>query len=159
MVHFLQIAQLRNPILRQQAKEVTSIYEKETQDIIDDLIATSVSVDGVGLSAPQVYQSLQLFVVTSHPTKHYPKAPNIKPLVFINPTILNYSKNKNTDWEGCLSIPGIRGRVSRHTSVTVEFTNRFGKKEKKLFLGFISRVIQHEYDHLHGMVFIDRIKK
>ncbi|MBI2405352.1 peptide deformylase [Candidatus Gottesmanbacteria bacterium] len=117
-----------------------------------------MDVNGVGIAAPQVYQPYRMFIVASHPNPRYPNAPEMKPIPVINPTIVSHSKNKIKDWEGCLSIPGIRGLIPRYQSIKVEFTNRNGKKEKREFSDFIARIFQHENDHLDGIVFLDRVE-
>lgn len=154
----LQIAHLGNPVIGKKLKRVDNPRDKKIQNLIDDMIATCKDVDGVGIAAPQVYRPLRLFILASHPNARYPHAPKMKPLTIINPKILSTSKNKTKDWEGCLSIPGIRGLVPRHTSVKVEFTTRNGKKVKKTFKDFVARIFQHEYDHIEGMVFLERVE-
>ena len=114
--------------------------------------------NGVGLSAPQINKTHQIFIIASYPNKRYPKAPRMKPTIIINPKILASSKKMIKDWEGCLSIPGIRGLISRHQSIKVEYTKINGEKKKGQFKNFIARVFQHEYDHLQGIVFLDRLK-
>jgi len=154
----LQIAQLGHPVLRKKAKKVTAIKSLKVKSIIDNLIATVKEVDGVGIAAPQVYESLQIFILVSYPNSRYPKAPKMKPLAIINPTIVSYSKATKYGWEGCLSIPGIRGIVPRSAKIDVEYETQTGKKVTKTFKGFIARVFQHEYDHLQGVLFIDRLE-
>jgi len=155
---FLQVAQLGQPVLRKKAKEVKEIQHADIQELVHDLIATLMDVNGVGIAAPQVYRSLRLFIVASHPNPRYPKAPNMKPTAVINPKIISASKEIAKDWEGCLSVPGIRALVPRHTSILVEYTTVTGKKVKKQYKDFIARIFQHEYDHLEGKVFLDRIE-
>ncbi len=154
----LQIAQLGDPILRKKAKVVGNVSEPLIQQLIDDLIATVNDVDGVGISAPQVYQSIRLFILASHPSPRYPNAPVMKPTAIINPRITSLSKDLARDWEGCLSIPGIRAMIPRSAKVSVEYTTRQGKKIKKDFQDFIARIFQHEFDHLEGLVFLDRLE-
>jgi|TARA_B100001971_G_C18067916_1_gene471450 peptide deformylase len=158
MPKLLPIAQLGNPILRKQAKIVDDISDRKIQELIDDMIHTTQEANGVGLAAPQVSESLQIFIVASHPNPRYPYAPKMKPTAIINPKIISKSKKIIKDWEGCLSIPGIRGLVPRHESITTEYVTRDGKKEKKEFTDFIARIFQHEYDHLEGIEFLDRLK-
>ncbi|MFH0749801.1 MAG: peptide deformylase [Candidatus Gottesmanbacteria bacterium] len=153
----LQVAQLGQPVLRKQAKEIRKITPR-IQQITRDLMATLMDVNGVGIAAPQVYESIRLFIVASHPNPRYPKAPNMKPTAVINPKILSFSKEVAKDWEGCLSVPGIRAFVPRSTKIIVEFTSINGKIVKKQFKDFIARIFQHEYDHLEGKVFLDRIE-
>ncbi len=152
----LSIAQLGNPIIRFTAKEVKDIKDVKIQELIDSMIATCVDSSGVGIAAPQVYEDARIFIVASTPSDRYPKAPKMPPTAIINPKIISYSKKTKKDWEGCLSIPGIRGLVPRHTSVKVEFFDREGKKQSKTFKDFVARIVQHEYDHLDGIVFLDR---
>lgn len=154
----LQIAQLGHPVIRKKSLPVKDVNEMYIQKLIDDLTFTVMDVDGVGIAAPQVYQSLRLFILASHPNPRYPNAPNMKPTAIINPVILSKSKTTAKDWEGCLSIPGIRGLIPRSTSITVEYTTRDGKKVQKSFKDFVARIFQHEYDHLEGIVFLDRVE-
>jgi len=155
MPTLLQISQLGHPILREKAKEVENVSDPAIQALIDDMIQTCQDVDGVGIAAPQVYQPLRLFIIASKPSPRYPNAPDMEPTAIINPTIVSASDEKEKGWEGCLSIPGIRGLVPRHKSVTVSFTNRNGQQEEKTFDDFVARVFQHEYDHIDGIVFLD----
>ena len=152
----LQVAQLGNPIIRKKCKEVTNVKDKVVQELVDNLIKTCEDFDGVGIAAPQVYEDARLFIVWSHPNPRYPKAPNMKPTAMINPKIVTKSKEIKKDWEGCLSIPGIRALVPRHTKVKVEYTDRHNKIQQKNFGEFVARVFQHELDHLDGIVFLDR---
>src|SRR5437899_2172430 len=97
----LQIAELGVHLLREKANVVEQIKNRHIQHLIDDMIATVIEVDGVGIAAPQVYQPLQIFILASHPNARYPKAPKMKPTAIINPTILATSQTKNAGWEGC----------------------------------------------------------
>jgi peptide deformylase len=158
MARLLQIAQLGHPILRKQASPVQNIQDVYIQELIDDLIATVLDVNGVGIAAPQVYESYQILIIASHPSPRYPNAPRMEPTAVINPRIISHSDEATKDWEGCLSIPGIRGLVPRYKSIKVEYTSRDGKKIKTEFTDFIARIFQHEYDHLNGIVFLDRLE-
>ena len=158
MSTLLQIAQLGHPVLRQKAKSVENIKSKKIQQLIDDLISTVMDVDGVGIAAPQVYQSLRIFIIASHPNPRYPHAPEMESTPMINPKILLHNKTKANDWEGCLSIPGIRALVPRFTKIEVEYLDRKGKIVKTQFKDFIARIFQHESDHLEGIVFLDRLE-
>lgn len=152
----LQIAQLGHPIIRATAKPVENISDPKIQELIDAMIVTCEDASGVGIAAPQVYEQVRLFIVASNPSARYPKAPKMKPTAMINPKITFASDVFNKDWEGCLSIPGIRGLVPRHTTIKVEYFDREGKKQTKTFKDFVARIFQHEYDHLDGIVFLDR---
>lgn len=158
MSQLLQIAQLGSPVLRKKAQRVKNITDKNVQILINDLIDTVKDVDGVGIAAPQVYKSLQIFILASYPNARYPKAPKMKPTAIINPKIISISKSMAKDWEGCLSIPGIRGLVPRYTWIKVEYSTRDNKRIKKTFKDFVARIFQHEYDHLQGVVFLDRLE-
>lgn len=151
-----QISQLGHPVLRERAKHVETVHDPAIQELIDDMIETCKDADGVGIAAPQVYRPLRLFVIASKPNPRYPNAPDMEPLALINPTILAASDLQEKSWEGCLSIPGIRGLVPRHAWVAVSFTNRQGEPEERTFEGFLARILQHEFDHIEGRVFLDR---
>lgn len=158
MSEILQISQLGNPILRQQAEPIPDVHDERIQKLIDDLINTAVSANGVGIAAPQVAQSYRLFIVASRPTLRYPNAPSMSPTAMINPRIVGHSSEIVKGWEGCLSVPGIRGLVPRYQTIEVEYTTRDGKLEKQELTDFVARIFQHEYDHLEGMVFLDRLE-
>ena len=154
----LQVAQLGHPIIRQKTKLIKNIKDENVQELVDNLIATCKDLNGVGIAAPQVYEPARLFIVWSHPNPRYPKAPNMDPTAMINPKILSRSKEIKKDWEGCLSIPGIRALVPRYINIEVEYSDRTGKVYKKKFKEFVARIFQHELDHLNGIVFLDRAK-
>ncbi|HEY9845415.1 MAG TPA: peptide deformylase [Candidatus Caenarcaniphilales bacterium] len=158
MASLLQICQLGHPVLRCQATPIEDLQDAGMQKLIDDLIATVISVNGVGIAAPQVAEPFRVFIVASHPSPRYPNAPNMQPTAMINPRILSHSDKQVKDWEGCLSIPGIRGLVPRYTAVEVEYLDCQGKLQKHTFRDFIARIVQHEQDHLEGIVFLDRLE-
>ena len=157
MADILQISQLGDPVLRQIAPPIYNVHETWVQALIDNLIATLQKSNGVGISAPQVASSHRLLVVASHPNPRYPNAPQMEPTAMINPHIVSHSNEVVSDWEGCLSIPGIRGLVPRYQTVEVEYTTRDGKLKRQEFTDFVARIVQHELDHLEGLVFVDRI--
>ncbi|HEY9668443.1 MAG TPA: peptide deformylase [Coleofasciculaceae cyanobacterium] len=158
MTEFLPIAQLGNPILRQQAQLVYSVRDERFQQLIDALIATAAVSNGVGIAAPQVSESYRLFIVASRPSLRYPHAPTMEPTAMINPRIIAHSGDVVKDWEGCLSVPGIRGLVPRYRSIEVEYTGRDGQLYRQELTEFVARIFQHEYDHLDGIVFLDRVE-
>jgi peptide deformylase len=119
---------------------------------------TMVSSAGVGIAAPQVGKTVQLIVVASRPTLRYPHAPTMDPMAILNPQILSRSPELDLEWEGCLSIPGIRGLVVRSRRVVVAYLDRYGQAQEREFTGFPARIVQHEYDHLLGQVFLDRVE-
>jgi peptide deformylase len=152
------VIQLGHPTLRQTAQRVTSVQCDRVQKLIDDLIHTTIATNGVGIAAPQVAVSEQIFVVASRPNLRYPYAPHMEPTAMINPEIVAHSEEQVKGWEGCLSVPGIRGLVPRYRSITVAYTDREGQRQQRHFEDFIARIIQHEHDHLNGFVFLDRVE-
>lgn len=159
MTNVLKIKELGDPTIRKVAKAVSTaeIRNKKFHKFVADLISTCKAKDGVGIAAPQVGESKRVFIVWSRPGKRYRKnVPKMEPLVIINPKIISKSKKMLKDWEGCLSIPGIRGLVARNVSVEIEFLTSDGRKISSKFSGFPARIFQHEFDHLNGVVFIDR---
>jgi peptide deformylase len=158
MAEQLPVIQLGNPSLRQKAAVIENIQDEKTQKLIDDLIATAIAANGVGIAAPQVAQSYRLMIVASRPNPRYPNAPQMEPTAMINPKIINHSTEVVKGWEGCLSIPGIRGLVPRYQAIEIEYTDRNGKLQKQLLTDFVARIFQHEYDHFEGLVFLDRLE-
>ncbi len=159
MTQSLQITQLGNPILRQQAQFVDNVRDEGIQKLIDALIVTAVTSNGVGIAAPQVAESYRLFIVASRPNPRYPKAPLMEPTAMINPQIIAHSIEVVQGWEGCLSLPGIRGLVPRYQAIEVEYTTRDGQLHRQELTDFVARIFQHEYDHLEGIVFLDRLER
>ena len=153
-----QIAQLGQPVLREPAGRIADPLDPAVQSLIEDLLVTVSDANGVGIAAPQVYESRALFIVAARPNARYPHAPAMEPTAMINPEIMFASEEKEKGWEGCLSIPGIRGLVPRHRRIAVRFLNRNGIVREEEYEGFIARVFQHEFDHLKGVVFIDRVE-
>lgn len=158
MTESLPIAQLGNPILRQQAQLVDNIRDERIQKLIDALIVTATNANGVGIAAPQVSESYRLFIVASRPNPRYPNAPLMEPTAMINPQIIAHSSELVKGWEGCLSIPGMRGLVPRYQAIEVEYTTRDGKRHRQELRDFVARIFQHEYDHLDGIVFLERVE-
>ena len=152
------ILQLGNPLLRQRAKEVHNIKSEAIQALIQTLLATCQVSKGVGIAAPQLGISQAIFIMASYPNERYPNAPLMEPMALINPMIRAHSDSKEKDWEGCLSIPGIRAKVPRHTWIDVTYTTAKGEREEKRFEGFLARIFLHEFDHLIGKLFIDHVE-
>lgn len=153
-----QIAQLGQPLLREVARKVADPCAPAIQALIEDMLVSVADASGVGLAAPQLFESLALFIVASRPNPRYPQAPLLEPRVMINPEILWVADTREMGWEGCLSIPGLRGLVPRHTRLGVRYLDREGNLREEEFADFPARVVQHEFDHLQGIVFIDRIE-
>ncbi|MGI2903717.1 peptide deformylase [Tolypothrix sp. VBCCA 56010] len=153
-----KIIQLGNPILRSKAAEIENIQSEQIQKLIEDLLTTVADSNGVGIAAPQVAEQKRLFIVASRPNPRYPNAPEMEPTAMINPKITAHSNEIVKGWEGCLSIPGIRGLVPRYQAIEVEYTDRNAKLQKQEFTDFVARIFQHEYDHFEGIVFLDRLE-
>ncbi len=158
MTETLKIAEIGNPVLRSPAKAVSNIQDPRFQKLIDDLISTTLESNGVGIAAPQVSQCLQLFIVASRPNLRYLHAPKMNPTPMINPQILHYSDEVVAGWEGCLSVPGMRGIVKRSKEIEVLYTDRHGQQHQRIFTDFVARIVQHEHDHIEGKVFLDRVE-
>ena len=152
------VIELGDERLRSHASPIQHINDPQLQALIDDLLSTAVAKNGVGIAAPQLAQSLQLFIVASRPNPRYPEAPHMEPLAMINPRILSHSEEKVKGWEGCLSVPGQRGLVPRYREIEVAYLDRNGKPHQKRLQDFVARIFQHEYDHLNGMLFLDRVE-
>lgn len=158
MAKSLRIAQLGNAVLRSLAGKIDNIQSPTIQQLIDDLIHTAIETNGVGIAAPQVSQSVRLFIVASRPNLRYLHAPVMAPTPMINPQIVSFSAEREKGWEGCLSVPGMRGLVPRSREIELVYTDRFGQRQQKVFTDFVARIIQHEIDHLDGKVFLDRVE-
>jgi peptide deformylase len=122
------------------------------------MIATMKEYDGVGLAADQVHESKQIAVLEVDANPRYPDKPSVPLTVLINPTVEPMTEEMEEDWEGCLSIPDLRGRVPRYKSVRVQAWDRNGKELQFVANDFYARVIQHEWDHLNGKVYLDRMR-
>ncbi len=154
----VEIVQLGNPVLRVVATRVTEVGGIETQTEIKAMQAALASTQGVGLAAPQIGISKQIVIVASRPSPRYPQAPLMEPTVMINPRFVALSEEKEKGWEGCLSIPGIRALVPRYTAIEVTYINIEGHAVQQQFDSFVARIFQHEYDHLEGKVYLDRVE-
>lgn len=142
--------------LRTPTHEV-SLEDNTLPKLIDDMFETMYASDGVGLAAPQIGRSLRLFVVDASPLNDiYPETATFK-RAFINPIILESSKEEVLMEEGCLSIPGVSEKVLRPKSVRVRYQTLDGRAVEELLEGFNARVFQHEYDHIEDVLFTDRI--
>ncbi len=156
----LKVARLGHPVLRQQAEPVApaDIRSAHVQQLIDDMIETMHEYDGAGLAANQVHVPRQIAVIEVAKNPRYPDAPEIPLTVLINPVVTPTSEEIEEGWEGCLSVPDMRGVVPRYTAVRLECLDRQGKPVDLVAKDFFARVIQHETDHLNGIVYVDRIR-
>ena len=156
----LKVARLGHPVLRQQAERVApaDIQSVEVQRLIDDMIETMHEYDGAGLAANQVHVPRQIAVIEVAKNPRYPEAPEIPLTVLVNPVVTPTTEEMEEGWEGCLSVPDMRGVVPRYMAVRLECLDRYGKPVDLVAKDFFARVIQHETDHLNGIVYVDRIR-
>lgn len=153
----LPIVTYNDDILREETQTIAENSDS-LQTLIDDMFETMYNSKGVGLAAPQIGQSLSLFVInTDVMAEELDDEENLGPLVFINPKIIRFDGEKVKFEEGCLSIPDVRDDVIRPDIVTVTYKDREFNTHTKTFSGWVSRVIQHEYDHLNGVLFLDHL--
>lgn len=151
----LPIVTYNDDVLREKAKTVKE-NSKELQKLIADMFQTMYNSNGVGLAAPQIGKSIQIFVMdTDTMTEDHDDEEDTGPMVFINPKILSKTGDKIKMEEGCLSIPDVRDDVIRPEKVTVSYLDKNFEKQTETFSGWQARVIQHEYDHLKGVLFLD----
>ncbi len=156
----LKVAQMGHPVLRRVADAVApqDLASDEAQRLIDDMIDTMRELDGAGLAAPQVHASVRIVVVEgggSNP--RYPDAPPHPLTVLVNPTIRAASGETDEDFEGCLSVEGLVGKVRRPVAVIIDALDREGEKITIEAEGFTARAYQHELDHLDGVLYVDRL--
>jgi peptide deformylase len=158
----LKVARMGHPVLRARARAIDpdDIGSPRIQRLIDDMFDTMREYQGVGLAAPQVHERLRVFVAGFAPDDEdeAERARGVPLMAFINPEITPAGAETVEDWEGCLSIPDIRGRVPRLRQISVRAFDRKGKRIQLNASGFVARVIQHETDHLDGVLFFDRMK-
>jgi peptide deformylase len=152
-----EVITLPNPILRKKARKVRA-FTPELQALIDDMIETMRAAPGVGLAAPQVADSRRVIVLEwGEPNDNEDDPPpDPKLYILVNPEIVRQSKESLVDQEGCLSVPGYIGEVERHESITVKAQNRHGQSKRLKASGWLARILQHEIDHLDGVLYIDR---
>ena len=152
----LPIAERGEPILQGQAQAITDLHDPSIQTLIDDMQATMLAANGVGIAAPQVFAPLRLIIVASRPNPRYPDAPLMEPLAMLNPEILWQSDDTSLCEEGCLSVPEVRVAVARAERIRVRYLTRGGETVEADYRGFIARIIQHECDHLDGVLLTDK---
>jgi len=156
----LKVARLGHPVLRKAALPVPpdEIPSPDLQRYIDDMIETMREYSGAGLAATQVHTLKQIAVIEVMGNPRYPDAPDIPLTVLINPEVTFLTDEMEEGWEGCLSIPDMRGIVPRYTSLRLLAYDRTGARMDLVAKDFFARVIQHEADHLNGIVYLDRMK-
>ena len=156
----LKVARMGHPVLREKARplERADIKKPAVQRLIDDMIDTMIEYHGVGLAAPQVHEGLRLFIAGLDGDDKENEESDREPVVIINPEVTPVGGDLVDGWEGCLSIPDIRGRVPRAREITLRALDRKGERIELRVSDFQARVIQHETDHLDGILFLDRMR-
>lgn len=153
-----------HPVLRKTAAPVSNPLDPEIQRLIDDMIETMIDANGAGLAAPQVYESLRLVIFQAPGDRAEAVTgeeayDHTAPLtVLINPVIEVLGPEMQTGWEGCLSVPGLRGAVARHNHIRYSGLDRAGEPVSRIARGFHARVVQHECDHLDGVLYPQRMQ-
>ncbi len=159
-----KIARMGHPVLRKPAVPIQDPLDPEVQRLIDDMIETMIDANGAGLAAPQVHEALRLVIFQAPGDRTEAAAcdeafDHTAPLtVLINPVIEILGPDMQTGWEGCLSVPGLRGVVTRHNHIRYSGLDRAGKPLTRTARGFHARVVQHECDHLDGILYPQRMQ-
>lgn len=156
----LKVARLGHPVLRKRASEVSAeeIVSADTRRLMQDMIETLVEYDGVGLAAPQVHCSKRIALVAFDESNPRHAVGEAQPLTFFfNPVVHVLDATKAGYWEGCLSVPGLRGYVERPSRVRVDYLDAGAKPRSLEADGFLATVLQHEFDHLDGTLYVDRL--
>lgn len=154
-----KIAHVGHPVLRQRAREVTrdELASPATQAFIDDLVETMRDANGAGLAAIQIYEPIRIVAIEVGNNPRYPYKPKIPLTILVNPVIQVLSDETFQNYEGCLSVPNLRGRVTRHARIRVAAWDRHGEPVDRLVSGVSAGTYQHECDHLDGKLFLDRV--
>jgi peptide deformylase len=154
-----KIATIGHPVLRQVARKVTrdELMAPDTQRFIDDLVETMHDANGAGIAANQVYESIQICALHVQDNPRYPYKPNIPLTVLVNPALTALTEETFDNYEGCLSVPNLRGVAPRFTIVRVQAWDRSGNDIDVVIKGLTAGTYQHEVDHLAGKLFVDRV--
>ncbi|MEY3721242.1 MAG: hypothetical protein RL618_1761 [Pseudomonadota bacterium] len=153
-----EILRMGDPRLLRQAEPVSAVDTPELHALIADMFDTMHAANGAGLAAPQIGVNLQLVIFGFSNNARYPDAPSVPETVLINPVITPLSDEMEEGWEGCLSVPGLRGVVPRYTRLRYQGVDPYGQIIDREVDGFHARVVQHECDHLIGVLYPMRVK-
>lgn len=153
-----RVLKMGDPALYRKAEPVTAFATADLRELVTDMFDTMVALNGAGLAAPQIGVSLRIaiFGVTTNP--RYPQAEPVPTTVLINPVMTPMDDEMEEGWEGCLSVPGLRGRVERHRNLRYKGFDPDGQVIDRTVSGFHARVVQHECDHLDGILYPMRLK-
>ena len=155
----LKIAQIGHPLLRGRSREITrdELAAATTQRFIDDLVETMRDAAGAGLAAPQVHNPIRVCALEISANPRYPYLPEVPLKILVNPVILPLSEETFESYEGCLSVPNLRGVVRRAAEIELTYWDRTGEAHSERVRGITAGVYQHEVDHLDGKLFVDRV--
>jgi len=155
-----EIVTIGHPVLRERAREVTpeELGSPAVQTLVDDLVETMRAAGGAGLAAPQVGVGLRVYVTEVRDNPRYPYKPDLPLRVLVDPEVRPLSGESFEVVEGCLSIPGLRGRLRRHAEVEISYLDRDGERHVEVIRGLSAGTFQHEQDHLDGVLFVDRVE-
>ncbi len=156
----LKIAQIGHPILRTRARELSheELVSDRIQQFIDDLVETMRDANGAGLAAIQVYEPIRIVAIEVENNPRYPYKPKIPLTILVNPVVMPITTEQFDNFEGCLSVPNLRGVVPRYAAVRVSGWDRHGNVIEREVKGLSAGTFQHEVDHLDGIIFVDRVK-
>lgn len=157
MPEHISIALRGEKVLGLRAEAVEDPADPLIKQLAKDMLIAMKTHGGVGIAAPQIRVSKRVLIIHSKPNERYPDAPDMEPLIMVNPEIIEFSECFDTMWEGCLSVPGLRGLVPRQTGISVRFSDLSGREQETCLQGFPARIFQHEFDHLEGILFPLRV--
>ncbi|MDP2223897.1 peptide deformylase [Nitrosomonas sp.] len=152
------VLKMGEPVLLEVAKPVDQFDTPELHALIQDMQDTMAHLNGAGLAAPQIGVSLQVVIFGFEKNQRYPDADEVPFTVLINPKLTPLSDEQEDGWEGCLSVPGMRGMVPRYANLRYQGVDQYGTAIDRTVSGFHARVVQHECDHLQGILYPMRIK-
>lgn len=152
------ILRMGDPRLLEKAQPVTNISDPAIRNLIQDMFDTMEAAGGVGLAAPQIGVGLKVVIFGLDKSERYPDAPPVPQTILINPVITPLSDEEELGWEGCLSVPGLRGEVPRFKQIRYQGINETGREIDRSVEGFHAQVVQHECDHLIGMLYPMRMR-
>ena len=153
-----EILKMGHPLLLQRARPIEDLYSPELQILLKDMFDTMAAANGAGLAAPQIGVSLRVVIFGVQANSRYPDAEMVPTTVLINPEIEAMGEEQDYGWEGCLSIPSMRGLVPRHSRIRYRGYNQHGESIEREAEGFHARVVQHECDHLDGKLYPFRME-
>jgi len=148
-----EVLKMGHPLLRQKAQPVIKFNSPELLSLLSDMLDTMRALNGVGLAAPQIGVSLRVVIFAVESNPRYPDAEPVPQTILINPDIQPLSEELEAGWEGCLSVPGMRGLVPRYKHIRYSGYSKFGERLVREASGFHARVVQHEVDHLDGVLY------